>query len=274
VQRALSLLDLLGRCSPRELSTLRGKIALSDDEVELWTAMAEKILVKEPDPASRLIEQFDGFFELEDIRPSELATRLQDPGEYWGWPNGIAVETQVSKQADVTQLFALHPHAYSREVMRANYDYYEPRTQHGSSLSYSVYAMVAAWIRDLDEAHRYFIRSCSVDLMNTGKAISGGTFIGGIHTAACGAAWQICVSGFAGVAVNDEGLSMEPRLPPGWSRLAFRFVYHGRRIRVVCTHDTVEVSADESNLSALALRAGEVRVVVEPGATVVTDIAL
>ena len=30
--------------------------------------------------------------------------------------------------------------------------------------------------------------------MNTGKAVSGGTFIGGIHTAACGAAWQICVS--------------------------------------------------------------------------------
>ena len=71
---------------------------------------------------------------------------MQDRGEYWGWPNGIAVETQVSKQADVTQLFALHPHAYSREMMRANYDYYEPRTQHGSSLSYSVYAMVAAWI--------------------------------------------------------------------------------------------------------------------------------
>ncbi len=273
VRRALSLLELLGRCSPRELEALREKIALSDDEIELWTTMAEKISVNEPDSESRLIEQFDGFFELEDVSPSELATRLQDKGEYWGWPNGIAVETQVSKQADVTQLFALHPHAYSREVMRANYDYYEPRTQHGSSLSYSVYAMVAAWIRDLDEAHRYFIRSCSVDLMNTGKAISGGTFIGGIHTAACGAAWQICVSGFAGVTVNDEGLSIEPRLPAGWGRLAFGFVYHGRRIRVICTHDAVEVIAEAGNLSPIALRVGETSVVVEPGTSEVTELA-
>ncbi|MFP4550661.1 MAG: glycoside hydrolase family 65 protein, partial [Spirochaetales bacterium] len=155
------LIELLRERAPNRLDELFAKLGIDGDELDLWADMAERIFVPEPDEETKLIEQFRGFFSLEDIEPNELAKRLQDKSEYWGWPNGIAVETQVSKQADVTQLFALHPHAYSTEVMRANYDYYEPRTQHGSSLSHSVYSMVAAWIGDLKEAYRYFMNSLS-----------------------------------------------------------------------------------------------------------------
>ncbi|MFW5689904.1 MAG: glycoside hydrolase family 65 protein [Spirochaetota bacterium] len=250
---SLELLDFMQQEAPGTLRDLRAELEIDDEEVELWRDIAAKLSVKEPDAETGVIEQFDGFFELEDITPEELAKRLKDPGEYWGWPNGIAVETQVSKQADVTQLFALHPHAYDRETMRANYDYYEPRTQHGSSLSFSVYSIVAAWTGDLEEAHRYFIRSCSVDLMNTGKAISGGTFIGGIHTAACGVAWQIVVSGFGGVTVNREGLSINPVLPTEWERLTFPFVYRGNRISVTVRGQEVEVQADASNAGPVPL---------------------
>lgn len=38
---------------------------------------------------------------LEDIRPDQLRKRLIDPSEYWCWPNGIAVNAQVLKQADL-----------------------------------------------------------------------------------------------------------------------------------------------------------------------------
>ena len=267
---SLELLGILEREDPDRLTELKARLELTGREIELWSDMAERIYVKEPDPESGVIEQFDGFFDLEDITPQDLAKRLIDPGEYWGWPNGIAVETRVSKQADVTQLFALHPHAFPADVMRANYEYYEPRTQHGSSLSHSVYAIVAAWTGDLEEAHRYFIRSCSVDLMNTGKAISGGTFIGGIHTAACGAAWQIVVRGFAGVTVDPEGLSMAPRLPAGWERLEFPFVFRGNRMRVLVRREGdgeigVRVHADASNEASVHLRVRGREITVAPG---------
>ena len=62
----------------------------------------------EPDPGTGLIEQFTGFFDLEDVTPAELEDRLLDPTEYWGWPNGVAVRTQVSKQADVPMQLWLH----------------------------------------------------------------------------------------------------------------------------------------------------------------------
>mgnify|MGYP006266309211 CR=1 FL=1 len=254
------LISMLRDTAPDRFKELCEKIQLTDEEIELWDRMADRIVVPEPDDRTGVIEQFRGFHTLEDISPEELAKRLKDKSEYWGWPNGIAVETQVSKQADVTQLFALHPHAYPREVMRANYDYYEPRTQHGSSLSYSVYAMVAAWLDDHEEAYRYFLRSLSVDLLNTNKAVSGGTFIGGIHTAACGVSWQIAVHGFAGTFVTERGLQIEPHMPDEWTSISYPFVYFGQHARIEINQEAIVVSAAGKNTEPFRFHtAGELR---------------
>lgn len=236
---AREVYEWMERTEPYALRTLAESIGLAPDEPELWTELADRLVVAQPDPDTRLIEQFDGFFRLEDVAPDQLRERLIDPGEYWGWPNGIAVATQVSKQADVVQLFSMHPQAYPVDVMRANWEYYEPRTQHGSSLSFAVYGIVAAWVGHAAEAHRYFRRSCTVDLLNTAKAISGGTFIGGIHTAACGAAWQLVVLGFAGMHMSQDGPAFAPVLPDSWNRVAFSIEWRGERRRV-----TIQRGAD------------------------------
>ncbi len=60
----------------------------------------------------------------------ELRTRLLRPQEYWGWPNGIAVRTQISKQADIPVLLWLHRHEYDDHVVEANYRPHEPRCAH------------------------------------------------------------------------------------------------------------------------------------------------
>ena len=95
---------------------------------------------------AKLVEQFQGFFDLEDVGPDEVRTRLLDPQEYWGWPNGVAVATQVSKQADVAMLLWLHGDRFDSETVQANYDYYEARCSHDSSLSHAAHGMVAARI--------------------------------------------------------------------------------------------------------------------------------
>ncbi len=255
--------------APKELSALEAKIGLSDTEVERWRHVADHLYVAEPETGSGIIPQFDGFFRLEDTTPNELKSRLLDSGEYWGWPNGVAVHTQVSKQADVTQLFVMHPTAYDREVMRANWEYYEPRTQHGSSLSPAVYAIVAAWVGHMEEAQRYFMKSCTVDLYNDNKAVSGGTFIGGIHTAACGVSWQIVVTGFAGLYLTEGGFGFAPHLPPGWESLSFVLQRWGARLRVTITagasHITVTVANGEDGPVTLTVEVGGTTVEVAPG---------
>lgn len=272
LDRTLELHELLERRAPETLARLRDRIGFSDDEVSEWRDMVDRIYVKMPDPDSGIIEQFDGFFDLEDIRPAELKGRLQDPGEYWGWPNGIAVHTQVSKQADVTQMFVLHPDLFDRDTMKANFEYYEPRTQHGSSLSLSVYAMVASWIGDLHTAHAYFMRSCTVDLFSTTKAVSGGTFIGGIHTAASGVAWQIVVFGFAGVVVHADGIHVDPKLPPQWEGVRFRMVFRQRDVRFHVSRSELTVAAADSNDGAVPIHVNGASIEVAPGETSALDL--
>ena len=47
-----------------------------------------------------LLEQFDGYFDLEDCTLDEVRSRLRDPREYWGGDHGVAGTTQIIKQAD------------------------------------------------------------------------------------------------------------------------------------------------------------------------------
>lgn len=248
---AAEVVELMESRYSREWGALSQRLGCGTAEAAGWRDMSEKLYLPDPGERDGLIEAFRGFFALEDISPDDLAERLLNKGEYWGWPNGIAVETQVSKQADVVQLFMLHPEAYPPSVMRANWDYYEPRTQHGSSLSPAVYAITAAWVGYPKEAYRYFERACTVDLYNANKAVSGGTFIGGIHTAAAGAAWQIAVIGFAGLHLTATGIGFRPRLPESWSELRFRVKYRGALLEVSFTPEGYSFAAPEENPTAL-----------------------
>ncbi|MFP4643465.1 MAG: glycoside hydrolase family 65 protein [Spirochaetales bacterium] len=266
LSRALQMHDLLSEHAPDRLNALKTRVGFSDKEIGQWRDMVERLYVKQPDPETGVIEQFDGFFKLEDTTPEELKTRLQDPGEYWGWPNGVAVHTQVSKQADIAQMFTLHSDLWDVDTMKANFEYYEPRTQHGSSLSFSVYAMVAAWIGRLEKAHEYFMRSCTVDLFSTAKSVSGGTFIGGIHTAASGVSWQIVVFGFAGTVVHADGIHLSPKLPPQWNRIRFLMTFRGRDVRFEVDVSRVRVRACADNDAAVPVHAFGRVVAVEPGA--------
>ncbi len=230
---------------PKKLTQLKEKINLTESEITAWQQIAEKIYLPQPDQ-NNLIEQFDGYFDLEDTTAEVLKDRLIDQEEYWGWPNGVAVFTQVIKQADLIQLFTLHD-IFSEDVLAANYDYYEPRTQHGSSLSPSQYAVVAARLGRAEETYDYFKKSAFIDLMSTNKAVSGGTFIGGVHTAAAGGIWQLIVNGFAGMKIDKNGLSFKPVLCREWKEVEFNLNYQNKKFKVILKQNEFKLKAAADN---------------------------
>ncbi|MFP4370645.1 MAG: glycosyl hydrolase family 65 protein [Halanaerobium sp.] len=255
---------------PKKLNNLKNKIQLHDSEVTAWQQIAEKIYLPQPDE-NNLIEQFDGYFELEDTTAEVLEERLIDKEEYWGWPNGVAVFTQVIKQADVIQLFTLHD-IFSKEVLAANYDYYEPRTQHGSSLSPSQYAVVAAELGRAEEAYDYFKKSAFIDLMSTNKAVSGGTFIGGVHTAAAGGIWQLIVNGFVGMKIDRAGLSFKPVLCQEWEEIDFKLNYRDKKFSVVLNQDQFKLRSDTENEEKLEFRVFENEYTLQPAEEITIEI--
>ncbi|MGM0378861.1 MAG: glycosyl hydrolase family 65 protein [Bacillota bacterium] len=253
LKKAIEIYKLLKKKDKSVLNRLLKKLDLDNNTIDRWKDISKKIYIQPVDEDTKLVEQFDGFFELEDILPKDLEKRLIDPEEYWGWPNGIAVRTQVSKQADVVQLLALHPNLYKKEIIEKNYRYYEKRSRHGSSLSPAMHAVVASEIGDLNEAKKYFEKACTVDLFSTNEAVVGGTFIGGIHTAACGAVWQILINGFAGVTFDYEKIFINPHLIEGINTIKFSINFKSQILKFSITNDIIKVNSVDDNKKDISL---------------------
>jgi len=81
--------------------------------------MAEKLYVAEPDAKTGVIPQFDRYFTLEDVSLADLNARKKHPHEYFGGGEGLAVWTQISKQADVVLTLSTFADRYPTELKRA-----------------------------------------------------------------------------------------------------------------------------------------------------------
>jgi kojibiose phosphorylase len=162
---------------------------------------------------------------------------------------------------------------YSAKIKQANWEYYEPRTEHGSSLSACAYAMVATEFGRLDFAYRYFLKTAKIDLDGNYKIYAGTIFIGGSHPAANGGAWMTAILGFGGVHADEKRLAINPRLPAKWRRLTFNVAYRGDRFRVAIAPRSVTITADAANRRTPPLRVGGRAVKCRPGATVKVAVA-
>jgi len=200
---------------------------------------AEKLYVPQPDE-NGIIEQFDGYFKLEDVTPEILKTRELKPNEYWGG-HGLASTTITLKQADVVMMLNVFRNEYSKEIKKINWDFYEPYTEHGSSLSACAYAIVAVEIGNIDWAYKYFMKTATVDLTGDTKQYLGSLYIGGTHPAANGGAWNTAIFGFAGVSFTDDTLDISPRLPENWESLSFKLNWKGETLNIRISANGVKI---------------------------------
>ena len=231
---------------PGKLNALVKKIKIAG-ELPWFVEAADLLYVPQPDGKTGVIEQFDAYYKLKDATVEELKAKMIHPNEYLGAGQGLAVPTKVIKQADVVMMLNLFKDRYSKEIKKANWEYYEPRTEHGSSLSACAYAMVAADIGKLDWAYNYFLKTAKIDIEAKYKVYVGTIFMGGSHPAANGGAWMTAVFGFGGVKADEEHVAINPRLYKKWTNLQFNMVYKGDRFNIKITKDDVAIIADISN---------------------------
>ena len=112
LQRAMQLREVFAD-RPGYLASLTEKLAYERD----WALLPEAVrTLRAPRIRDGVMEQFDGYFALEDCSLGEVRARLRDPREYWGGDHGVAGTTQIIKQADVIALMALLPAAHCRAV--------------------------------------------------------------------------------------------------------------------------------------------------------------
>ena len=252
LQLAESAIDFLTTKESALWASLQKKIGISEDEISQIRAYKSKI--KTMQDSTGLIEECRDFFKLED--------RIEHD-EKLGTPQ----TTQTIKQADVMMLLYLFPDLFSKEVVRKNWDYYEPRTVHASSLSHGVHGILAAELGMSEKASTYMQQTFGMDLRDTMNNTAGGA-----HMAANGLNWQAVVRGYGGgrpcTTESGSAYLVEPRLPSQWTRLCYKVKWHGATLTVDIHSDSVFVGSDVASPKTVAVVLKGKTHTLKPGATV------
>jgi trehalose/maltose hydrolase-like predicted phosphorylase len=224
LERGAETARIFERRWPERWRAIADRLGLDPDEPGRWSEIARSTYTGF-DPESGLFEQFRGYFDLEEVDLAEYEPRTAPMDVLLGHER--IRRTQVIKQADVVLLLFLLWDRFPAEVREANFRYYEPRCGHGSSLSPSIHALVAARLGDMPLAERYFRQAVDIDLAN-----NMGNAAGGVHAAALGGLWQSVVFGFAGLGFENTGPVPDPHLPDTWRSVRFPVLWRGRTARV------------------------------------------
>jgi trehalose/maltose hydrolase-like predicted phosphorylase len=246
IRRALDVAVLLRERWPNLWTTLSLRLRLDEAELKRWRVVADAIAVG-LDVNTGLLEQFAGFFGLEDIDLSLYEGRSVPMDVVLG-PERTQ-RSQVVKQADVVALLGLLPEEFDDDEKAKNFNYYEVRCSHGSSLSRAMHGVVAARLGLSEKALGFFRQTTGIDLADSHVAIAGG-----IHIAALGGVWQIALLGFAGLSLTGECLSIDPKLPASWRGMKFRIQWHGRRLMIAITHAGASVEATLEKGAPMTIR--------------------
>ncbi len=211
-------------------------IGCSAAELAEWRRMAAEMFIPY-DPGTGLYEQHDGFFNLPHIDIDAIP--VEDFPLYHHWSYDRIYRNDMIKQPDVLMFMFLYNQSFSPEEKRANYDYYEPRCIHESSLSPSVHSILASELGRHQEAFDFFRFATRIDLDNYNRNTGEG-----IHTTSIAAAWMNIVYGFGGMRSDGELLSFDPSIPSHWKGYTFQVLYRGSTLRV-------EVSQKEAMIHVL-----------------------
>ena len=237
LRTAIQLLEDLGKTAPDVAAHWTQTLGITPAELAQWREVSDQIYCPY-DLDSRMVEQFEGYFKCKNVTCADFEPRTLSVQALLGIDEAAA--TQIIKQPDVLMLFYLMPDLANGATLKANYDYYTPRTDQtlGSSLGPSIQSIMASRVGDGVTAIDNFRRAARADLFDV-----RGNAGDGIHGASAGGLWQAAVFGFGGLQFTDKGPLLKPSLPPGWQRLSFHFVYHGTRYLAVATPAGGEVQA-------------------------------
>ena len=227
--QAVNLFDELRDQHPEAFAALGSKIGLEPKERDRWQEVADGPVGARH--REGVIEQFTGYFERDDVPITEWDENNM-PRYLKGYNHFNCETTQLLKQPDVVMLMYLLPDEFDAGIKRANFDYYEARTLHKSSLSPSIHAIMGIEVGDTTRAVQYFERSAYVDLSD-----NQGNTDEGMHIA-CGRDLADPRQRVRWAAHPRRRVALNPWLPDDWEGIRPPR-WRGRPIHVTVDHEHV-----------------------------------
>ncbi len=211
---------------PELLAEVTHKTGLHEAELADWRLKAAKMRLPQ-DRASGVFEEHDGFFDLPHLAIDQIPA--SDFPLYQHWSYDRIYRYDMIKQPDVLMFLFLYNQdpAFTPAIKRANYDYYEPRCIHESSLSPSIHSILATELGYHEQAFDFCRFATRLDLDNYNRNTDQG-----LHMTSIAAAWMNVVYGFGGMRSDGERLSFKPVIPRDWRGYSFRIRCRGSVLAV------------------------------------------
>ena len=164
-------------------------------------------------------------------------------------------EIQITKQASVVMLMYLLEYKFDPAIKEANFNYYEPKTLHDSSLSLSTHSVLASDLDHPELAYRLFQMASRIDLGPDMK-----TSDQGIHAASLGGIWQIVVCGFGGVRMINGRLRINPGLPPEIRSIVFPLTWNSNPLNIQVDKSSIQIENKGSEKITVEVSGSEYQV--------------
>lgn len=215
-----------------------------DQELTQWRKIVDNVYEPRLEGSNIYLQQ-DGFLDKEDRLAEDLDRSERPINQHWSWDR--ILRSVFIKQADVLQGMYFFEDDFSEEVIRDNFNYYEPRTVHESSLSPCVHAVLASKLGMDDKAYEMYLRTARLDLDDYNHEADEG-----LHITSMAGTWMAVIEGFGGKRVRDGVLSFDPVMPSQWESYRFNLVYRNIIIRVSVSANGVSVKTEsEGELEVL-----------------------
>lgn len=194
--------------------------------------------------------QQDNYLDKEQIMAADLNPSERPINQNWSWDR--ILRSCFIKQADVLQGIFLFEDEYDEETIRRNFDFYEPRTVHESSLSPCIHAILAARIGRLEKAYEMYLRTSRLDLDDYNKEVHEG-----LHITSMAGTWMSFVYGFGGLRVQNDKLSFNPIIPEQWKSYTFKIRFRNRLLSVKVSNQNIEFLLLEGDSIVLLINGNE-----------------
>ncbi len=205
----------------------------NEEETNRWMDIVEKMHFPFNEELNVFMQQ-DGFMDKEQIMAADLDPAERPINQHWSWDR--ILRSNFIKQADTLQGIYVLEEKFTEDEIKRNFNFYEPRTVHESSLSPCVHSILAAKIGKIEKAYEMYLRTSRLDLDDYNAEVHEG-----LHITSMAGTWMSIVEGFGGKRAHDEKLYLNPVIPEQWEEYAFRIRFKGKDMEVRVNDKEVEV---------------------------------
>ncbi|MBX2962913.1 MAG: glycoside hydrolase family 65 protein [Cyclobacteriaceae bacterium] len=224
-------------------SGLLKRLSFVEKEVSYWMEIVEGMYFPE-DKSRGVFLQQDGFLDKELLTVADLGKENRPINQKWSWDR--ILRSCFIKQADVLQGLYFFEDHFDQDIIKRNFDFYEPMTVHESSLSPCVHSIQAALLGYKDKAYEMYLRTARLDIDDYNNDTEDGC-----HITSMAGTWLSVIKGFGGMRVKEGQLHFNPFIPDQWESYSFRIEFRGRVLKIQVT--TKEVKATLLSGDALTI---------------------